>query len=108
MADDRELEEFRAWKASQEKERIFGVLDEWADRSGLKGLIEAVAGDEGDEGGEGDEGDEDGGSAIDLADAARRIRAGAKVKPPKGAKQPPPGDGDPEPEPKSIAARIFG
>ena len=40
--------------------------------------------------------------------ATRRIRAGAKVKPPKGAKQPPPGDGDPEPEPKSIAARIFG
>lgn len=89
MADDAELEEFRAWKRSKEKEEIFGVLDEWAERSGLKKLLEDVTGDD------------DADATVSLADAAAKVKEGKTPKPPK----PEPKE-DPVPEPQSLAARL--
>lgn len=88
MADEKELEEFRAWKAAKDKEQLFGVLDEWAERSGLAALLKL---------GE-DDGDDD-----DLAAATKKAAKGEKPKPPPKPKAE---EEEPEPERTSIAARF--
>ena len=92
MADDAELEEFRAWKKQRDKAEVFGLLDEWADEIGLKKFLAEI---------DGDDGDEDAEETKTLRDAAKKTGEGKKTRAPK--KEP---EQEPKTEPTSIAARL--
>lgn len=90
MADDRE--EFERWKAEREKQQVFGILDEWAEKSGLSKFLQTITAED----------DDDDGDSLEAA--AKKAAAGEKPKSPKKTEE----EKEPVAEVTSLASRLFG